>query len=90
MFQCNCYIGYTGKNCEIDIDECASGPCQNNGKCLQRSNVTLYSPSNRNSDIELPAIFYNSFSYVNASGYECGMYLCILEKLLFSNNNLYM
>jgi hypothetical protein len=26
-------MGYTGKYCEINIDECASIPCQNNGTC---------------------------------------------------------
>lgn len=71
-FQCNCYAGYTGKNCEIDIDECASGPCQNNGRCLQRSNTTLYSLSDPQLDVMLPSIFSGEFSHENASGYECG------------------
>lgn len=73
-YQCNCFSGYTSKNCEVDIDECASGPCLNNGKCLQRSNITLYTMSSTLADVELPSIFYNDFSYENASGYECGMY----------------
>lgn len=71
LLQCNCNNGYTGKNCEIDIDECESSPCQNNGVCLQRSNISLYSSPNRNS---LPSIFSGEFSYENASGYEC---ICI-------------
>lgn len=25
--------GYTGKNCNSNIDECVSQPCQNNGTC---------------------------------------------------------
>ena len=32
-FTCTCYVGYTGRLCENDIDECAiSKPCYN-GKC---------------------------------------------------------
>ncbi|XP_055375058.1 protein crumbs isoform X2 [Condylostylus longicornis] len=30
---CQCSIGYEGKFCETDIDECASQPCQNGGYC---------------------------------------------------------
>lgn len=71
FLQCNCNVGYTGKNCEIDIDECESSPCQNNGKCLQRSNMTLYTLPDR---YTLPSIFSEPFSYENASGYEC---ICI-------------
>jgi hypothetical protein len=28
------YKGYTGKNCEVDIDECLAKKCQNNATCL--------------------------------------------------------
>jgi len=34
-FTCGCELGYTGETCEIDFDECASGPCQNGGLCRQ-------------------------------------------------------
>ena len=30
---CDCDAGWTGPTCEKDIDECASNPCQNGGKC---------------------------------------------------------
>ena len=33
-YVCSCSIGYTGSTCEIDIDECATKPCQNNGTCI--------------------------------------------------------
>ena len=32
-FSCTCKLGYEGKNCEIMTDNCASGPCQNGGRC---------------------------------------------------------
>ncbi|KAK3088892.1 hypothetical protein FSP39_025053 [Pinctada imbricata] len=32
-FTCTCAAGYTGRRCKIDIDECASDPCQYNGTC---------------------------------------------------------
>lgn len=32
---CKCSLGFTGKYCETDIDECATKPCQN-GLCIDR------------------------------------------------------
>ena len=31
-------LGYTGKNCSVDIDECAPMPCKNNGTCFDLVN----------------------------------------------------
>ena len=31
-----------GKNCETDIAECDSAPCQNGATCVERSNSSLY------------------------------------------------
>ena len=33
-YSCKCQGGYTGKNCQIDIDDCAATPCQNGGSCV--------------------------------------------------------
>ena len=30
-FTCECTPGYTGVNCENDLDECESSPCNDNG-----------------------------------------------------------
>jgi len=37
-FECTCRQGYTGLTCSTNINECASQPCQNNGRCLDLVN----------------------------------------------------
>lgn len=51
-------LGYEGPNCEIDIDECAEHPCENDGECFERSD-----PSHWELEWEL--------SFADAAGYIC-------------------
>ncbi|XP_029938701.1 sushi, nidogen and EGF-like domain-containing protein 1 isoform X2 [Salarias fasciatus] len=37
-FTCSCLAGFTGRRCQIDVDECASHPCQNGGTCKDQIN----------------------------------------------------
>lgn len=33
-YRCQCLQGYTGVNCEVNIDDCVSQPCLNGGQCM--------------------------------------------------------
>uniref|UniRef100_A0A8C9YVE4 Protein eyes shut homolog n=1 Tax=Sander lucioperca TaxID=283035 RepID=A0A8C9YVE4_SANLU len=33
QYTCKCPLGFTGTNCETEINECDSSPCQHNGTC---------------------------------------------------------
>jgi len=36
-YKCICAAGFTGVNCDTDIDECTSKPCKNGGSCYTNS-----------------------------------------------------
>jgi hypothetical protein len=35
---CMCALGFTGRNCQVNIDECVSAPCRQLGVCLDGVN----------------------------------------------------
>ena len=37
-YRCDCAAGYTGRDCETDIDDCQTAPCENNGTCIDQVN----------------------------------------------------
>ncbi|KAJ7993401.1 hypothetical protein DPEC_G00272060 [Dallia pectoralis] len=37
-FSCSCLAGFTGRRCQIEVDECLSYPCQNGGTCSDQVN----------------------------------------------------
>lgn len=37
MYTCKCAPGFTGNECQIEISDCATNPCQNSGTCLELS-----------------------------------------------------
>ncbi|XP_058846070.1 sushi, nidogen and EGF-like domain-containing protein 1 isoform X3 [Acipenser ruthenus] len=37
-YTCSCPSGYTGKRCQIDVNECSTYPCQNGGSCIDGQN----------------------------------------------------
>ena len=59
---CECFTGYEGHNCQVDVDECAEEPCENSGECFQRSEVLHYGA--------LPELAAE-FRYEEAAGFLC-------------------
>ncbi|XP_065815558.1 protein eyes shut homolog [Labrus bergylta] len=56
---CKCPLGFTGMNCEIDINECDSSPCQHNGTCSDlRGHYQCHCPTGflgRNCEVDIDA-----------------------------------
>ncbi|XP_064644022.1 uncharacterized protein LOC135497923 isoform X2 [Lineus longissimus] len=46
FYKCQCTSGYTGTNCEIEINECMTEPCKNKGQCKNDppGSYTCYCP----------------------------------------------
>ena len=38
-YECVCEDGYTGKNCEINVDDCTNHDCANNSTCIDGVNM---------------------------------------------------
>ena len=38
MLTCVCDPGWSGVNCDYNVNECASSPCQNGGTCVDGVN----------------------------------------------------
>ena len=36
-YSCVCHGGYTGENCDVNVDDCAASPCQH-GTCVDHTN----------------------------------------------------
>lgn len=56
----------------MDVDECELNPCQNGGRCFQRSDVLVYGT--------LPQLNATSFSYEAAAGFICSCLLGFTGK----------
>ena len=71
---CKCEAGWTGKRCEVEIDECESSPCVN-------GNWSFLLPT------FLPQFVRNKFFVVNFVEYECpGVLSCV--GLFVRNKNI--
>jgi len=41
--RCSCTKGYTGVNCETNVNECEGNPCENDGTCQYVTTLALVS-----------------------------------------------
>ncbi len=56
-YRCLCAAGFTGKNCEVDINECETNPCLNNGTCTDGFNNYTCSCTSRLEDFLTSSLF---------------------------------
>ena len=60
-YTCTCPVGYTGVNCETEVDNCRINPCQNGGVCKVRINSITKCGTGITSG---PASNYSDIGYV--------------------------
>lgn len=41
-YTCECLSGYTGTNCEIEVDDCQHRPCMNGGICKVCKTILIH------------------------------------------------
>lgn len=83
-YDCLCEKGWTGKNCEIDIDDCMEKPCQNGGYCNDLLNdyqcqcPPVYKGKNCEIDINeceanpCQVRYFLSFIFINKNNFQNG------------------
>ena len=66
FYTCTCQPGYAGFNCDVDLDECGSYPCQNGATCTDASYAYQCTCANGFSG-------YNCATDIN----ECASNMCV-------------
>ena len=78
-YTCTCLAGWEGTNCDQEIDECSSSPCNNGGTCTVREALKT-NFNYQSSELEYERILFISKPFTHRSldrpqdqhnGYEC-------------------